>query len=53
MIGKDMNKLQELIDKLEKLLEVQRKEEQKNNNKTQKSSNINSGGFFMCDGHVV
>ena len=40
MIGKDMNKLQELIDKLEKLLEEQRKETQKNNDKTQDANNI-------------
>ncbi|MCI9246820.1 MAG: UPF0182 family protein [Clostridia bacterium] len=40
MIGKDMNKLQELIDKLEKLLEEQRKENQKNENKNQNDNNV-------------
>ena len=39
MIGKDMNKLQELIDKLDKLLEEQRKENQKNENKNQDVNN--------------
>ena len=40
MIGKDMNKLQELIDKLDKLLEEQRKENQKNENKNQNDNNV-------------
>ncbi len=40
MIGKDMNKLQELINKLETLMEEQRKEEQKSNNKNQEGNNI-------------
>ena len=40
MIGKDMNKLQELIEKLEKLLEEQRKENQKNENKNQDVNNV-------------
>lgn len=39
MIGKDMNKLQELIDKLDKLLEEQRKESQKNETKNQEIDN--------------
>ncbi len=40
MIGKDMNKLQELIDKLEKLQEEQKKENQKNDNKAQEGNNM-------------
>lgn len=40
MIGKDMSKLQELIDKLEKLLEEQRKESQKDENGKQDINNV-------------
>lgn len=40
MIGKDMNKLQELIDKLDKLLEEQSKETQKKDNKVQDANNV-------------
>ena len=40
MIGKDMNKLQELIDKLEKLQEEQKKEKQKTDNKAQEENNV-------------
>lgn len=40
MIGKDMSKLQELIDKLDKLLDEQRKESQKDENGKQDVNNV-------------